>query len=353
MKIRLLVLFVAAALAACGGGNGDGGSPSVHRFQVVSFGDSLSDVGTYQVAGRPPVGPLAFDGGRYTTNPGAVWTELVARYYGDVLQPAARGGFGQPTVALGGMGYAQGGAWVASPPDDDKEGGASATPVSGQIDAFLARYRTFDSRQLVLLQGGSNDIMNAVLAAADHRIPAEMVPVIVTAGAVDLARQVGRLTQAGAARLLLANVPDIGLTPLAIAHPEVAASLTQMSQLFNDTLASEISRQPKPPHFVFADTQRWFREMLSTYKVLGFRVSNTATACSTPKIVARARAIGLQDLETFLRQNGSSLLCSAATLTEPDADQRYMFADELHPSTRLHELYAQFIQREIDSKGIQ
>lgn len=76
-----------AMLAACGGGGGGGSSNTSSantstptggvNLQVVSFGDSLSDVGTYA-----PVITASFGGGRFTTNPGEVWTQKVAEYYG-------------------------------------------------------------------------------------------------------------------------------------------------------------------------------------------------------------------------------------------------------------------------------
>lgn len=351
MKLRLLTVLASLALAACGGGSGDDGQKSNHRFQVVSFGDSLSDVGTYQVDGIPPAGPSKFDGGRYTTNPGTVWTQHVALYYRGELKPATRGGFGQAEESAGGLGYAQGGARVETALPAGSSG-ALAVPVSGQIDRYLTRYKSFNDDQLVLLQAGSNDILNAVLASAQGAIPTASVPALVNAAAVGMARQVGRLAQAGASRVLLANIPDIGKTPLAVVHPELSGALTQMTQLFNATLADELRHQALPSHFVLADSYRWFNEMLSLYQVNGFRVSNTATACSVPLVIARARAIGMANPEIFVRQNGTSLICSASTLTEADADQSYMFADEVHPSTRMHALYAQFIEREIDADAI-
>src|SRR5579862_3969033 len=76
-----------ALLAACGGGSDNNNNASSTpaggvKLQVVSFGDSLSDVGTYS-----PVIQGSFGGGRFTTNPGEVWTQKVAEYYGGTLTP--------------------------------------------------------------------------------------------------------------------------------------------------------------------------------------------------------------------------------------------------------------------------
>ncbi len=69
----------------------DSADPQRSIKQVVSFGDSLSDVGTYAYARK-------FGGGTYTTNPGAISVQLVAEHYGLGLAPALTGGFGQPSV---------------------------------------------------------------------------------------------------------------------------------------------------------------------------------------------------------------------------------------------------------------
>src|ERR1700733_11876775 len=108
-----------ALLAACGGGSGGGswssGSPGTAapaggiNLQVVSFGDSLSDVGTYS-----PIAS-AVGGGRFTTNPGQVWTQDVAQYYGDTLTAAFTINIAHELSPQGGLGYAEGGATVATP----------------------------------------------------------------------------------------------------------------------------------------------------------------------------------------------------------------------------------------------
>src|ERR1700722_4759690 len=99
-----------AMLAACGGGsdNNNNNTPAGGvKLQVVSFGDSLSDVGTYA-----PVAAANFGGGRFTTNPGQIWTQNVAQYYGGTLTAANTGGFGIPLSAASGFGNSKGSATV-------------------------------------------------------------------------------------------------------------------------------------------------------------------------------------------------------------------------------------------------
>ncbi|MGF6597618.1 phospholipase/lecithinase/hemolysin [Paraburkholderia sp. GAS448] len=48
----------------------------------------------------------------------------------------------------------------------------------------------------------------------------------------------------------------------------------------------------------------------------------------------------------------TALLCSQATYVTANADQTYMFADELHPTTRLHALFAQFVEQQIAGSGL-
>src|SRR5437868_12016325 len=99
----LLSLFAATAAP----------SASAASFSnVVVFGDSLSDAGYV----RPFFQGLVSQGfpsalvpvlGRFTTNPGPVWSELVAQYYG--VTP-------NPSNVSGGTIYAQGGARVDQVP---------------------------------------------------------------------------------------------------------------------------------------------------------------------------------------------------------------------------------------------
>ena len=93
-KASWAAMGAALLVAACGGGGDGNQTPRVAFTSMVSFGDSLSDVGTYRV------GPIAAaGGGRFTVNPGVVttptiWTEYVALQIGLTSCAARSGGFG-------------------------------------------------------------------------------------------------------------------------------------------------------------------------------------------------------------------------------------------------------------------
>ena len=70
--------LVAGALAF---GLAASGSASAQFTNTYFFGDSLTDSGSY-APGLPP------GTGKFTTNPGPVWAELFAQYYGFSAKPA-------------------------------------------------------------------------------------------------------------------------------------------------------------------------------------------------------------------------------------------------------------------------
>jgi len=209
VRIRAAIIAVGISLlTACGGGSGSGssGAPSPAGgidLQVVSFGDSLSDVGTY----APIAG--AVGGGRFTTNPGQVWTQDVAQYYGDTLTAAFTIDIAHELSAQGGLGYAQGGATVATPANlydflTDVIGNVEM-PVNQQVSSYLGSHGSFNSGQLVLVWAGANDVLRA------GQLPAA-APTVQTAAST-LAQVVGQIIQNGATHVVVVNVPNVGLTP--------------------------------------------------------------------------------------------------------------------------------------------
>ncbi|QOT79009.1 SGNH/GDSL hydrolase family protein [Cupriavidus basilensis] len=334
-QVRVAIFAVVIFLvAACGGDGGAGGSGSSSgasgpaggiALQVVSFGDSLSDVGTFA-----PIAS-AVGGGRFTTNPGQVWTQDVAQYYGDTLSAAFTIGITHQLSAHGGLGYAQGGATVATPANlnnflTDVIGNVEM-PVSQQVSSYLSAHNSFNANQLVLVWAGSNDVLRAgALPAAAQTVQT---------AATTLAQIVGQIIQNGATHVVLVNVPNVGLSPEGIASADGGANLTQLSQIFNNSLNSALQAAGLQGKVIQVDSYTWENQIIANFQANGFVVSNTGAACDPSKT-----------------PHDTALLCSPATYVTANADQTYMFADNLHPTTRLHALFAQFVEQQIAKSGL-
>ncbi|MDD2811418.1 SGNH/GDSL hydrolase family protein [Rhodoferax sp.] len=182
------VAMAAALLVACGGGGGDGNqNPAVSYTSVVSFGDSLSDAGTYGpgliAAGRIP---NATAGGMFNVNgiAGAVgadpvpsynWAQLVsAAAVGKINCAARAGGFGMVEAKVAGCtSYAQGGARIAdNVGNGNTTAGAAAVavgvatpgPLTESVTTQIANYATdtgsatFTGKELITVLAGANDL---------------------------------------------------------------------------------------------------------------------------------------------------------------------------------------------------
>jgi phospholipase/lecithinase/hemolysin len=369
-----------AMLAACGGGDDSPAAaappPGGVTMQTVSFGTSLSDAGTYSVIAAE------FGGGRFTTNPGQVWTQNVANYYGGTLTPAYVGGFGQPLTATGGLGYGQGGALVTNPQGigwAPNNLAATTTSIATQVANYLAAHGSFNSGQLVLVEGGANDIIQnlpTLLTAIQTDVAGGMAPqtavlqeVTTTLGPVAqaLVTQVATIVAKGGTHVVFVNVPDIGLAPLGVQTglQEGAAAQQLISgvvQAFNGIVAATLQAANLPAGTVIpVDSFTWFDRLIATYQANGFSVSNTNTACNLASMQASATSYAQKNPSVLLptqtpadfgSQLASALFCSPQTLTAPGADQSYVFADVVHPTTRTGVLFAQFVESNIAAAGI-
>ena len=319
-------------LTACGGqggGSSNGSSAATPaggiHLQIVSFGDSLSDVGTYAPIAN------ALGGGRFTTNPGQVWTQDVAQYYGDTLTVAFTIDVTHRLSAQNGLSYAEGGATVATPAKlydflTDLIGDVEM-PVNQQVSSYLAAHGSFSSNQLVLVWVGSNDVLRAgALPAAAQTVQT---------AATTLAQVVGQIVQNGATHVVVVNVPNVGLSPKGIASPDGGANFTQLSQVFNDSLNAALQANGLQGKVIQIDSYTWVNQTIANFQANGFVVSNTGVACDPTKT-----------------PDATALLCSPRTYVTVNADQTYMFADDLHPTTRLHALFAQFVEQQIAKSGL-
>lgn len=182
-KIYLAPLVITCLLSACGGGSSPQSvqpMPKPRFGSQISFGDSLSDAGTYAVGKVKELGGGKFtiNGDNTTLNPeltGKNWTELMAASFGLPAPCAAQTGLdGDPSQGFsvpvqnhaGCFGYAQGGARVTEPegPGHKATGsdlGALTVPVKEQIARHLALSGgKFKPDDIVLVMAGGNDLLS-------------------------------------------------------------------------------------------------------------------------------------------------------------------------------------------------
>jgi outer membrane lipase/esterase len=261
--------------------------------KIIVFGDSLSDGGAYtnivrslNVAGGSQVARFKF-----TTNPGNVWVENIAQRFGLPLTPNAFDG---------GTNFAEGGARVTLP--NPSVPGFSQTPVSVQIDRYLASGGKFDKHSIVTVLAGANDAFQGGPAA-------------VTPAAQALVQQLARLQQAGASNIVLMTLPDIGSTPsFGFGAGGAANTGTQLSVAFNTELRRGLEQLGG--NIIVVDTFTLFRDVVADSRAYGIETLR-GTACMTP----------------------STSLCTPAT-TVPGGAETYLFADGLHPTTAGHRIFS-------------
>ncbi len=190
-----LALLTAAVLSACGGNGPSAGNqtPKIQFSNQVTFGDSLSDVGTYAVGSIAALGggQYTINGNNTTINPeltGKNYTTLIAAQLGLKAPCAAQTGlvgtdttgstdpavpkfdFNEPVVNHQEcFNYAQGGARVTNPigpgnraldPNAVIAVGQMTVPVVTQIQNHLSKSGgKFSGTELVIVMAGGNDVL--------------------------------------------------------------------------------------------------------------------------------------------------------------------------------------------------
>ena len=280
--------------------------------QTVFFGDSLTDSGFYQpvlVAGN---GPSAATVARFTTNPGLVWAEFLAGYYGTNATPAWQL---TPTGIAGGTGdnYAAGGATVVPGPGYPPAPYFTqyAPSLTTQVDAYLAANGgQANPDALYSVWGGANDLFFYLAGATSQ------ADFLGAAGAE--VALVGALENAGARYVLVPTMPDVGKTPFGLSQGAAgSAGLTQLSAGYNAILFGGL-------------------------QAAGLRVIPLDVFSFLNEITADPGLYGLTNATTPACGAASALGCNPANFVDPTAAQTYAFADGVHPTTASHALLAQY-----------
>jgi len=389
IRIWMTAALGCALLAACGGGDttipGSGstaGAPTTKGTftAVVSFGDSLSDVGAYTPAtSLTGNGQAPYFGGKFTTNNGStgtVWVENLATTMGLLVTPAEVGFAGSsvkcpaaatPSIANSCTGYGQGGSRVTDPNGIGKTSGALTVPVVTQIANHLARFTSFTANDLILIWAGNNDafIQFQTFAATATQIQTDADTGKITADQANLllfqaqtAAQEAMKTAAleltnliktqilakGGKYVAVFTLPDSTLTPFGSTLPaSVKPVLSGLVDIFNLWLrdgltgvAVQIVDQNAPGKDVYANPSKY-----------GF-VNNTVPACDPAKISA---------ITSGQVTDGSSLFCNATPgapynglRTGADVTT-WQFADSVHPTTGGHKIISDYVTQQLRAFG--
>ncbi len=362
IKLALTGVAFAALLTACGGS-----SDSTIKFaQVVTFGDSVSDAGAYQVGTIAALG-----GGKFTVNGVAnnIWTQALAANLGAGTQCAAQTGLLPNNGATGAAvvnvaacnNYAQGSSRVTAvgsgpngvalqkAPFNQVNLGLLADSIQNQINRHLTKVGLFGAADVVTVNGGGNDFfmqLGAVGAAATGGAaaqgaasiagwPAATIGVVGAGGAAavdaasgaavtamgqagaELAVYIKTLIAAkGANYIVVRNLGDLNGTPFGLTFQAATKQLsTAMTTTFNSQLKQGLAGVAGVIYF--DDYARG--QAISANPTASGYSNVTGAACGPDAFSAPGDVIG------------SSLICNAKTLIAGDTS-KYAFSDSVHPT---------------------
>ena len=277
---------------------------------IVIFGDSLSDVGnvaklTQAKYGMRIPGPAAdYTDGRFTDGDDTV--PAAQKYFGVWIEQLAATLPSRPIITDsldGGTDYAYGFATTGSGTGLFTFGTSNSLSVNvnnigRQITDYLATCPVISERTLFVVWGGAIDLLYAT--SPDDVIKA----------AINQAINIQRLVDAGATHFIVPNLPPLGLVPRLNGSPTTSIPANQASVVFNRFLATALS--------VLRDFN-WDRH-LHIVQLDVFALFN--------QIVASPSSYGLADITTSSQGLGG---------VDPDT---YLFWDDLHPTTRGHNILA-------------
>ncbi|NOU01687.1 MAG: hypothetical protein HOO95_08980 [Gallionella sp.] len=352
-------LLMTMILVGCGGSASD--VPAKPKFTAqVSFGDSLSDVGSYKVGAVAALG-----GGQFTINVAGTptnWTQMTAGKLGLPAPCAAQTGLNDGSSTPSGTnvavvndtactGYGQGGSRVTSPVGINNRllgtGGAAltvpiVTQISNHLATLTASLNRFRGDEIVFVMAGANDVLIQATQVGGG-LPAASAVAAVETAASELATQVKtQLIDKGAKYVAVINVPDIGSTPhvTLIADPATKAATKGLL----DTLVSKFNARLKAE----------LPDSANVLNVDAFTASKDEVANPGKYNLANVADTACDLTKPSPNPLGSSLVCNTnnlATGVTPSNMGGYLFSDTVHPTPYGHLLFATYVLQAMTNKG--
>ncbi len=291
-----IALMIAAVILPFGTESASPAGVPARPTKIVVFGDSLSDTGNAYIGSlhlKAPSPP--YFRGRFSNGP--IWVEMFARHFGLKAAPALAGG----------SDFAVGGAKVGS--------GLDSLPHQADLYLALSIFSRPDPNAVYIIFGGGNDIRRALNRANAAEILAD--------AANGIRDMITRLAGHGAVNFLVPNVPNRGRAPAARMRG-TAAKEQALTLIFDTALDAALADLPAKLRINLIRVDLWTRveEAFAASASLGF--VNATNPC-------------------LARQGASYAACA-----DPDA---YVFWDDIHPTTRAHQILAAAALDAYDAAG--
>ena len=285
-------------------------SPFAALFSNVHVvGDSLSDQGNLFAATASLGGPAVpasdhYSNGRFSNGP--IYVDYIAQRLNIPIQPSF----------FGGTNFAYGGARTAYNIIEQRAGGPLPNDLfpwtlNAEVQAFSAR-GIHDPGALYIVFSGSNDIADLTRNGGAN------APAVIDGLVNGILGAIDAFKAAGAQRIVVPNVPDLGLTPAFFLNPDPNASpaATFFSSAFNNALHAAL------------------------LSVSGVDIVEFDTFSFLRTLVSNPGAFGLTEVtfpcyNGFVDPNPAGIECA-----NPD---QFLFWDIVHPTTVVHSVLADFV----------
>lgn len=240
--------------------------------EVYVFGDSLSDTGMVfrATGGMYPPNPTYFQG-RYSN--GRVWIEYLAESLHLSSKQTHNFAYGGSTTGSVGNSY--------------------VPSLLNQVQTFTQTHQHTNSDALYVLWAGANDYLQGVSSAT---IPVKNVTTAISS-----------LTDVGAKKILVANLPDLGQLP-ATRNSTNSVNLSALTQAHNQGLRRSLkvlSQQHSDLEIVQLDANALYRDAIANPAAFNF--TNVSSPC----------------------------LSGSSTCGKPD---QFLFWDGIHPTAAAHRI---------------
>jgi phospholipase/lecithinase/hemolysin len=277
--------------------------------QLFVFGDSLSDTGNFfnVSGGQFPPASLGYFNGRFSNGP--IWVDYLAQDLGvSTPTPVSDLANGSPA---NGVNYAIGGATSGTVNNIDPRLFGLQQEIGSFTSPLIQNNQSADPNALYVVWAGANDYLPSANPATTPNLPVANI-----AGAVNA------LAGVGARNIMVVNLPNLGITPLA----------NEVDPLF-----------PVPP--LPPGTPDRLNRLTEAHNALLSttldNLSNTLKGQNVNLISLDVNSL-LQDITDPARSPFTNTtdpcISNPSCITNPD---EFLFWDGLHPTTAGHRLIGQ------------